>query len=111
MKYVYSHLPEQEDIGFEGRAYRLTEGLLDFQGRQVLYLCAEASEITFCDRSYAAHLASINVKGYVRRWKYDTGEHGEPISELEGIADDEEKREIGRLLRASHNMPTVNFVC
>jgi hypothetical protein len=111
MKYVYSHLPQQDDIGFEGRAYRVTEGLLDFQGRKVLYLCAEASEITFCDRSYAAHLASINVKGYVTRWKYETGKEGEPLSEIEAVTDEGEKQAISRLLRASHNVPTVNFVC
>ena len=109
MSYVYTHLPENEDIGFRERSYSVVERLLEYAGRKVLYLFVEASEVTFCDRSYASHLASLNVKGYVTRWKYDKDEQGEALSEIEPIENEEDKREITDVLRASHNISTVNF--
>jgi len=110
MKYVYAHLPQNEDIGFEGRSYSVAEGLLEFRGRRVLYLCVEASDVTFCDCSYASRLGGINVKGYVTRWKYESNEKGEALSEIEPITDQEEKLAISNLLRASYYMSTVNFL-
>ena len=110
MKQIYVHVTEGEDIGFEGRSYRIAEGLLDYQGRKVLYLNSEASAVSFCDRSYAMHLGSINVKGYVVRWKYGTNEKGETLSEIEPVTDEVEQREISRLLRSSYNISTIRFM-
>lgn len=109
MKYVYTHVAEGEDIGFEGRSYRITEGLLDYQGRKVLYLNSEASGVSFCDRSYAMHLGSINVKGYVVRWKYSTNEKGETLSEIKPVTDAVEQGEISRLLKIRYNISAVRF--
>ena len=109
MKYVYVHVTEGEDIGFEGRSYRIAEELLDYKGRKVLYLNSEASGVSFCDRSYAMHLGSINVKGYVVRWKYGTNEKGEPLSEIEPVTEEDEQREISKLLRVKYNVPAVRF--
>jgi hypothetical protein len=109
MGYIYTHLPQNEDIGFHERSYSLTEGLLEYGGRQVLYLIVDASSVTFCDRSYASHLVSINVKGYVTRWRYETNEEGEALSEIEPVTGDEERRAIRDLLRASHTISAVNF--
>ena len=109
MKYVYAHVTEGEDIGFDGRSYKIAEELLDYKGRKVLYLNSEASGVSFCDRSYAMHLGSINVKGYVVRWKYGTNEKGEALSEIEPITEKEEQQKISKILRASYNIGTVNF--
>ena len=110
MKHVYTHVTEGEDIGFEGRSYRIAEELLDYQGREVLYLNSEASGISFCDRSYAMHLGSINVKGYVVRWKYGTSEKGEVLSEIEPITDEGEQREINKLLKGRYSISAVRFM-
>jgi len=110
MKRVYVHVAEDEDIGFEGRSYRVAEELLDYQGRKILYLKSEAAAVSFCDRSYACHLGSINVKGYVVRWKYGTNEKGEALSEIEPVTDEAEQREISRLLKSGYNMSTVGFI-
>lgn len=109
MKYVYVHVTDGEDIGCEGRSYSIAEALLDYRGRKVLYLNSEASGVSFCDRSYAMHLGSINVKGYVVKWKYGTNEKGEALSQIEPITDEGEQKEISRLLRASYNIGTVSF--
>jgi hypothetical protein len=110
MKHIYVHVAEGEDIGFEGRSYRVAEELLDYQGRKVLYLKSEASAVSFCDRSYAYYLGSMNVKGYVVRWKYGTNEKGETLSEIEPVTDEAEQREISKLLRSGYNMSTVGFM-
>lgn len=109
MSYVYAHLPEDRDIGFDGRSYSIKEGVLEYRGRRLLYLNAEASAVSFCDRSYAHHLGSINVKGYVVRWKYSANEKGEALSDIEPVTDEDEQREISKLLRASYNIGTVSF--
>ena len=111
MNYIYTHLPQDEDIGFDGRSYSVTEGLLEYQGRKVLYLDAKASDVTFCDRSYASYLGSVNVKGYVVRWQFEKDVAGGILSEIEPIEDEEDKRAISNLLRASHHTSTVNFFC
>ena len=110
MTYIYTHLPEDKDIGFDERSYRVTEGLLDYKGRGVLYLNVEASQISFCDRSYAMHLGSINVKGYVVRWRYGTNEKGEVLSEVEQVENEDEQKEITRLLGVGHNTSMVKFI-
>ena len=109
MKYVYTHVTEGEDIGFEGRSYRIAEELLDYKGQKVLYLNSEALGVSFCDRSYAMYLGSINVKGYVVRWKYGTNEKGEALSGIESVMDEEEQREISKLVRTSYNISNVRF--
>ena len=109
MKQIYVHVAQDEDIGFEERSYRLAEELLDYQGRKVLYLKSEASAVSFCDRSYACHLGSINVKGYVVRWKYGTNEKGEMLSEIEPINNEMEMQEISKLFRRNHYETVLNF--
>jgi hypothetical protein len=110
VKHIYVHVTEGEDIGFEGRSYRIAEELLDYQGRKVLYLNSEASGVSFCDRSYAMHLGSINVKGYVVRWKYGTNEKAETLSEIEPVTDEDEQREISKLLKVRYNISAVGFI-
>ena len=110
MSYTYAHLPENEDIGFDERSYSVAEETLEYNGRKVLYLYVTASGISFCDRSYAPHLANANVKGYIVRWKYGTDEENASLSEIETIEDDGERLAIVQLLRNSRNIPTVNFV-
>ena len=109
MNYVYTHLPQNEDIGFLERSYSVIEGILEYGGREVLYLLVDASDVTFCDRSHASHLASVNVKGYVVRLKYETNEAGEAVSEIEPIEDEGDKRAITDTLRSKHNISTVHF--
>ena len=99
LTYEYVHLPQDEDIGPEDRAYCLREGILEYGGRNVLYLETEASAITFCDRSYVARMGSINVKGYIVNWQYTTIANGELVSEIEPIRDKVEQREIRQLLQ------------
>jgi hypothetical protein len=110
MSFTYTHSPPEESVGPESRAYSMIEGAVEYKGRQALYLYVVASDISFCDRNYAPHMASVNVKGYVVRWKYSKNERGEELSEIEPITDKVEKREISKLLREQYGVLSVNFL-
>ena len=109
MGLVYTHLPQNEDIGFEGRSYSAAECLLDYNGRQVLYLLVDAADVTFCDRSYASHLASVTVKGYVAKWRCGVNEEGDAVSEIEPITDVAEQRAVADLVRSIVHVSSVHF--
>jgi len=76
----------------------------------VLYLRVEAYNATFCDGSYIPHLGSINVKGYVVRWKYGSDESGGELSEIERVSDGRERQEIKDLLKSSQATARVDFL-
>lgn len=108
--YQYVHMPEDEDIGFDERPYRVVEeGKLEYKGRKVLYFIVESTNFTCCDQILTSQLATVRVVGYIIRWKYRTNEKGEAISEIEPIRDNEARQEITKILRKKH-MVNVNFL-
>ncbi len=110
MSFTYTHSPPEESVGPESRSYSMIEGVMEYKGRQVVHLYVVASDISFCDRNYAPYMASVNVKGYVIRWKYGRNDKGEEISEIEPITDMLEKREISKLLRERYGVLSVSFL-
>ena len=93
------HLEEDEDTGSLDRDYRITEGRLQYKGREVLYVISETAGFTCCDGSYSPRLETVNVIGYVVRWKYGTNEKGMPVSEIEPINEKDTKQEIREILK------------
>jgi len=110
MTYIYRHGPQQEDVGSEGKQYSITEGILEYQGRKVLYQYVEALGISFCTVTGAAYVGNINVQGYVVRWKYGNNDKGEALSEIQPVSDVQERQEIGKLLWPTCGTSRVNFV-
>jgi hypothetical protein len=105
----YVHLPENENIGPEERAYQIEEEFLDYKGRKVLCLKSEAGGgITFCDRSYVQGVSSLFVKGYIVEWK-NKNEEGELVSKLEPVKDLTEQQEITEILKAEFQKSDVYF--
>lgn len=104
----FVHLPQDEDIGPLNRSYRVREGRLEHNGREILYIMVETTNVTFCDGSYASRLQTVNVEGYITRWKYKTNENGEAISELEPIDDKETQSEIRKILKKEY-ISNINF--
>jgi len=108
MTYVYAH-PPQDSI-LDERRFTLSEGVLEYQGRKVLYHYAEATSVSFCTASGSPFAGNMNVRGYVVRWRYGTNEKGEALSDIDPITDKKEQQEISKLLWPSPNGPTrVNF--
>ena len=97
----YVHLPEDEDIGPPGRTYRAYEMVTEYEGRKVLYVIAETSGVTFCDRSYTSRIETVHVKGYITRWKYMINEKGDAISEMEPIEDNETQQKVKEIIKRS----------
>ncbi|MFC1925791.1 hypothetical protein ACFLW2_03735 [Chloroflexota bacterium] len=98
----YVHQPEDEDIGFSERAYQVREEILEYKGREVLYVRVESTGFTLCDRSVNSRLETGRVVGYITRWKCETNEEGEAISEIEPIEDEEIRRELRKILQQEH---------
>ena len=109
MTFVYQHLPRDEHVGAEGDRYSATEMTLDYHGKTVLYQYTDAVGVTFCTASGSPYVGGMNVKGYVIRWKYGTGEAGLAISEIQPITDSDERREVGNLLWPGHGASRVTF--
>ena len=95
--YVYAH-PFSDPVLDEKRFTTSTEHTLEYKGRKVLYCYSEASAISFCSASGASYAGNMTVKGYVVRWRYGTNEKGEDLSEIEPVADKNEKEEISHAL-------------
>ena len=105
----YIHLPEDEDIGPEGRSYRIKEEVLDYQGKKALCVNVEAGGgITFCDGSRVQTVNSIFVKGYITEWKIKRGEE-QFVSRLEAINDPGDKQELRKILEAKYGTSSVYF--
>jgi len=96
MSYIYAH-PSIDD-GLEERRYSLSEGILDYRGRQVLYHYSEATSVSFCTASGSPFVGNMHVRGYILRWKYGTDEKGQSLSQIEPVMDEQERQEIRGLL-------------
>ena len=105
----YIHLPESEDIGPEGRSYRIKDEILDYKGKKVFFIKAQADGgITCCDGSSVQTLNSLFVKGYITEWKAQN-EKTEPVSKLERIRDPKEQQEIKEILATKYGTSSIYF--
>ncbi len=95
----YTHLPEDEDIGPLERFYQAREARLEYKGREVLYVVSEATGFTCCDGISSPRIETVNIIGYITRWKYTTNDRGMVVSEIEPIEDEETKQEIKNTLQ------------
>jgi hypothetical protein len=108
--YDYVHLLQGEDIGPAGRAYHVSEVVLTYAGRQVLFLDVEStSGVSCCDGSYASHLKGLNVKGYILDWKCRENERGELVSQIGAIKSEGDQIEIARILQSRYGTSQITF--
>ncbi|MFO8101998.1 MAG: hypothetical protein R6U37_07535 [Dehalococcoidia bacterium] len=106
----YVHLAHQgEEIGWEIRSYSASESTFEYKGREVLLVEVEAGGCSFCDGSYAHNLTGANVEGYVLRWQYRQNEEGMPVSEIEPVRDEAERKEIAGVLKPRYSLSQINF--
>lgn len=97
----YVHHPINEEIRSIGGYYKvLEEGILDFEGRKVLYVLKGAHADTSCCGPRGMGL--LTVPGYVTSWKSGKDESGLPVSEVKHITDREEQKRIKALLKKQY---------
>lgn len=105
----YVHLPLDEPIGPEDRAYMLEEELLEYKDKKVLCLHSRADACRLCDGSSIAYLHTIYIKGYIVADKYRITLDGEVVSELQPIEDEAERQELVRTLKEKYGTSHVYF--
>ena len=80
-----------------------------YKDREILYLVVVASvESSCCGQG---GLAYILVPGYIISWKYGTDDTGLPVTEVNRINDDDEKREIEGILKRKYpHLSQITFM-
>ena len=103
----YVHFSSAEDLG-----YRLVEEILEYKGRKLLYLISELESpfTPACGEPVEPSEArTIQVKGNILRWKYQSTKENRPVSEIEPIKDKEERREIKEILKSMYKTSKIYF--
>jgi len=103
------HQPLEEEVrSIAGYYMVLEEGVLEYKGRDLLYLVEKAAiETSCCGRG---GMGFIMVPGYLKALKVRRNDAGLWVSDVDRVEDEEERREITGLLRAKHpGFQQVNF--
>jgi len=99
LKYV--HLPLNEEMRSIGGYYKIfEEGLLDYEGRKVLYLLKGAHVETSCCGS--GGVAYMNIPGYLTTWKSEKNDGGLDVSEVKRIRDSAAQKKIRKILSGKY---------
>jgi hypothetical protein len=99
IEFVHPELNQRVD--FFGGGYLFTEeGKLPYRGKEVLYLVGMAGIETSCCGTGGC--AFIKVPGYIRDWKKGRNETGRPVSEVERVEAQDQRKEIQDLLKEKH---------
>ncbi len=94
----YIHFPLNEEIRAIGGYYKvLDEGVVDFEGKKVLYNLKGAHFDTSC--CSVRGVGVVTVPGYVKSWKSGTSDQGYPVSEVKHVTSTEEQKRIKGLLK------------
>jgi hypothetical protein len=105
----YVHLPEDEEIQAAAGAYRANEEILDYKGKDILYVRSEAQgPVISCCGNGCLTAGSIFVKGRVVEWK-TRNYKDELISRLEAIEDTKEQQEIKEIIEAKYETANIYF--
>jgi hypothetical protein len=102
-----------QEIGEEIRSIAgyymvLEEGVLKYNGRDVLYLVEAAAMDTSC--CGGAGMGFIMVPGYINTLRTQREENGLWVSDVDRIDNESDRREITGLLKARHpGFQQVNF--
>jgi len=99
---------EEEIRSIAGYYMVLEEGMLEYKGRELLYLVEMASiETSCCGRG---GMGFILVPGYINALKVRRNGDGFWVSDVDRIEGEEDRKEITRLLLARHpGFQQVNF--
>jgi hypothetical protein len=103
------HQPFEEEIrSIAGYYMVLEEGVLEYKGRDLLYLVEMAAVETSCCGS--GGMGFIMVPGYINALKARRNDDDLWVSDVDRVEDEEDRREITRLLLARHpGFQQVNF--
>ena len=105
----YVHVPEGEEIQTAAGVYQITEEVLEYKGKRVLYVRSEAQgPVISCCGGGCLAKGSIFVKGWLIEGK-SRREDGKLVSEVEPITDVQEQQEIMGILSSKYPTGNVYF--
>ena len=109
MKREYEHPePGREVEAISGRYTIIREGLLPFDGRDLLYLVgAAAFDSSCCGEGGCAYAI---VPGFIVHKNLRATPRGNPISLVEPISDETLQKTIAAAIRQIENVAQVNFI-
>ncbi len=84
------------------------EERIKYKDKEVLYIFGAAVMDNACCGAGGCGYAL--VPGYVVNWKTKKSREGLPVSDVEPIRDEEEKREIAAIVKKREAVPDVNFM-
>ncbi len=103
----YSHELNKEIRSISG-GYELDgEGILDMDGREVLYAVGNAVVDSACCGAYGCRFAV--VPGYMLEWKYKTDPDGTPLSRVQPLRDELVRKKVEAKLRNTESVAQVIF--
>lgn len=107
--YDYTHVELNREITAIGGHYAVRrEVRLAYQGREVLYLVAEALFDTTC--CGFGGLVYVSVQGFIDRWQYRADAGGNPVSAIQPVTSAGEQAEIRRMIEKQEKVTQVNFL-
>jgi hypothetical protein len=103
------HQPLEEEIrSIAGFYMVLEECVLEYKDRELLYLVEMAAVDTSC--CGRGGMGFIMVPGYINALKTRRNKDGLPVSDVDRVEGEEDRKEITRLLLARHpGFQQVNF--
>ncbi len=103
MEYVHS---ETEDLDYD-----LTEKVLEYDGKRILYLLSELiSGFTLgCDGSciQPSEARTVYVKGYIIKWQHRTDEANRAVSEVDPVTKGQD--EIKKIIESEQATSKIYF--
>ncbi len=105
----FVHEPLDTEIQAIAGHYVLTrEVRLPWNDRELLYLVGHAIFDTSCCGMGGCGYAI--VPGYVLRWKHGEDGRGRPVSEVEAVGDEEDRRQLVAHIKREESLPQVQFL-
>jgi hypothetical protein len=106
---AYEHLPLNVPMEMGTASYWIaSEDRVPFNDREVLCIVRDTDCITSCCGA-SQGFRSVGVLGYIAEWHVET-RNELPVSNVEPIADDEERKELTRVLQHKYRVAQVEFL-
>ena len=104
----YTHLELNKDIeALAGYYTPLKEVKMQYNDRELLYVVGQAVvDASCCGFSNTGY---VLVPGFVVNWKNQQNKNGLSVSEVEPVADKEERIKITKIIKESEMIPQIEF--
>lgn len=105
----YRHLPLNVPMDMGAGSYWISsEDRVALDGREILCIVRDTDCITSCC-GQSEGFRSIGVLGYIREW-HGTAEDGMPVSLVEPMTDEAQRKKIERTLQLKYRTAQIEFL-